>query len=279
MSGRQRARALIAEDEPLLAAVLDRELSRLWPELEIVGTVRDGSSAVTQALALRPDIVFLDIQMPGQNGIDAAEALCEDYPDDASLPLIVFVTAYDHYAVRAFEHSAIDYVLKPVQAERLAKTCTRLQAALRTRNDGAAAAAGQLESALSQLRGLIETRGAGAAPSAPPAPPAPLRIIQASIGSTIHLVPVDDILFFEAEDKYIRVVTAARDYLIRQSLRQLLAQLDGQRFWQVHRGTIVNVDAIATAIRDDSGKVHLQLRGRAGTVTVSRLYAQRFKPM
>jgi DNA-binding LytR/AlgR family response regulator len=112
-----------------------------------------------------------------------------------------------------------------------------------------------------------------------PAPPAPLRIIQASIGSTIHLVPVDDILFFEAEDKYIRVVTAARDYLIRQSLRQLLAQLDGQRFWQVHRGTIVNVDAIATAIRDDSGKVHLQLRGRARTVTVSRLYAQRFKPM
>jgi DNA-binding LytR/AlgR family response regulator len=279
MSGRQRARALIAEDEPLLAAVLDRELSRLWPELEIVGTVRDGSSAVTQALALRPDIVFLDIQMPGQNGIDAAEALCEDYPDDASLPLIVFVTAYDHYAVRAFEHSAIDYVLKPVQSERLAKTCTRLQAALRTRNDGAAAAAGQLESALSQLRGLIETRGAGAAPSALPAPPAPLRIIQASIGSTIHLVPVDDILFFEAEDKYIRVVTAARDYLIRQSLRQLLAQLDGQRFWQVHRGTIVNVDAIATAIRDDSGKVHLQLRGRARTVTVSRLYAQRFKPM
>lgn len=266
------ARALIAEDEPLLADGLAAQLAALWPELVVVAKVRDGLTAVTQALALRPDIVFLDIQMPGQNGIDAAEAIGEDWADDASLPLMVFVTAYDRYAVQAFEQSAIDYVLKPVQAERLAKTCARLRAALEARATRTGASAEQLEY-LTQLRRLIETNGPGRTSQAP------LRTIQASIGATIHMVPIDAVLYFEAEDKYIRVVTAAREYLIRQSLRQLLAQLDPQRFWQVHRGTIVCVDAIATALRDDSGKVFLQLRGRPETLTVSRLYAHLFKPM
>jgi DNA-binding LytR/AlgR family response regulator len=274
MNSGRGARALIAEDEPLLAASLAAQLGALWPELEIVATVRDGLAAVTQALSLRPDIVFLDIQMPGQNGIDAAEALGEDWADDASLPLMVFVTAYDHYALQAFEQSAIDYVLKPVQPERLARTCARLRAALQARATRTGdASAGQLESTLTQLRRLIETNGPGRTSQAP------LRTIQASSGATIHMVPIDAVLYFEAEDKYIRVVTAAREYLIRQSLRQLLAQLDPQRFWQVHRGTIVCVDAIATALRDDSGKVYLQLRGRPETLTVSRLYAHLFKPM
>jgi DNA-binding LytR/AlgR family response regulator len=273
LNGGRGPRALIAEDEPLLADSLAAQLAAQWPELEIVGTVRDGLTAVSLALSLRPDIVFLDIQMPGQSGIDAAEALGEDWADDASLPLMVFVTAYDHYAVQAFEQSALDYVLKPVLPERLARTCTRLRAALQARETRTGAPAEQLESTLTQLRRLIETNGPG--PTSQP----PLRTIQASIGATIHMVPIAEVLYFEAEDKYLRVVTPAREYLIRQSLRQLLAQLDPRRFWQVHRGTIVCVDAIATALRDDSGKVYLQLRGRTETLTVSRLYAHLFKPM
>jgi len=266
--------ALIAEDEPLLAANLQAELARLWPELRIVASVGHGEAAVQQALAQQPDVMFLDIRMPGMTGLEAAQALAEDWPDEGRpFPLLVFVTAYDQYAVQAFERSAIDYVLKPVQPDRLTQTCTRLKAALQQRALPLAAPA--LGAAIEQLRSLL---GAGA-PGAAPAGAAPLRVIQAGVGNAIHMVPVDEVLYFEAADKYVRVVTAEREHLIRISLRELQPQLDAQRFWQIHRGTIVRCDAIATALRDESGKLTLTLRGHADKLSVSRLYAHLFKGM
>ena len=273
------ATALIAEDEPLLAANLQAELARAWPELRIVANVGHGAAAVEQALALRPDLVFLDIRMPGMTGLEAAQALAEDWPVEAGtpLPLIVFVTAYDQYALQAFEHAAVDYVLKPVQPERLAQTCARAQVALKARREPAVAGApAAIEATLSQLRSLLGAPGGLTASSA--APPL-LTVIQASVGAAIHMVPVAEVLYFEAADKYVRVITAEREYLIRTSLRELLPQLDAQRFWQVHRGTVVRSDAIATALRDESGKVHLTLRGSKDKLVASRLYAHLFKAM
>ena len=272
------ATALIAEDEPLLAAAnLQAELARLWPALNIVANVGDGAAAVERALALRPDVVFLDIRMPGMTGLEAAQALTEDWAEGTAPPLIVFVTAYDRHALQAFEYAAVDYVLKPVQPERLAQTCTRVQAALEARRDAAQPAPAALEATLNQLRSLLGAPGLAASGTATGTPE--LRVIQASVGAAIHLVPVADVLYFEAADKYVRVITAEREYLIRTSLRELLPQLDPQRYWQVHRGTVVRADAIATALRDDSGKVHLTLRGHKDRLVASRLYAHLFKAM
>jgi DNA-binding LytR/AlgR family response regulator len=260
---------LIAEDEPLLAANLKASLGNLWPQLQIVASVTHGAAAVEQALALRPDMVFLDIRMPGMSGLEAAERLAEEWPADVPLPLIVFVTAYDQYALRAFEHAAVDYVLKPVESERLAATCRRLQAALAARNRTTTDLPDELLAALSALRS-----------AGPPAAPTPrLRVLQASLGATIHMVPVTDVLYFEAADKYIKVVTAAREYLIRMPLRQLLQQLDPEEFWQVHRATVVRAQAIGTATRDDTGKVELTLKTHPARLVVSRLYAHLFKAM
>jgi DNA-binding LytR/AlgR family response regulator len=275
-----KPRALIAEDEPLLAANLQAELERLWPALEIVANVRHGAAAVESALALRPEVVFLDIRMPGMSGLEAAQALAEDWPDDAAgLPAIVFVTAYDQYALQAFEHSAVDYVLKPVQPERLAQTCARVQTALKARSSTETMSnhAATLEATLGQLRHLLGTPGLTNGSGA--AAPAKLSVIQASVGNAIHLVPIGDVLYFEAADKYVRVITAQREYLIRTALRELIPQLDDTRFWQVHRGLVVRGDAIATAVRDDTGKVHLSLRGHKDKLVASRLYAHLFKAM
>jgi DNA-binding LytR/AlgR family response regulator len=272
-----KATALIAEDEPLLSANLQAELAALWPELEIVANVGHGAAAVDRALALRPDVVFLDIQMPGLSGLEAAQSLAEDWPDPATLPLLVFVTAYDRYSVQAFERAAVDYLLKPVQTGRLAQTCARLRAALQVRRDAVSTLvpmpSAAVEDTLAQLRELI----GGVTAAAPTSPR--LEVIQAGVGAAIHMVRVDDVLFFEAADKYVRVVTAEREYLIRTALRELIPQLDGQRFWQIHRGTVVRADAIATALRDDTGKVHLTLRGHTDKLVASRLYAHRFRAM
>ena len=257
---------LIAEDEPLLAANLKAMLAKLWPELQIVATVTHGAAAVEQALVQQPDVVFLDIRMPGLSGLEAAELLAEDWPGDVPLPLIVFVTAYDQYALRAFDHAAVDYVLKPVEADRLAATCRRLRGALAARTKTTTDLPDDLMAALSALRS-----------AGPPVPR--LRVLQASLGATIHLVPIADVLYFEAADKYIKVVTATRDYLIRMPLRQLLPRLDPEEFWQVHRATVVRADAIATATRDDTGKVELTLKGHSARVAVSRLYGHLFKAM
>jgi DNA-binding LytR/AlgR family response regulator len=267
--------ALIAEDEPLLAQALAADLARLWPGLQLLASVGDGLSASAQALALRPQVCFFDIRMPGATGLEAAQALAEDWPAGVPFPLLVFVTAYDQYALAAFDAQAVDYLVKPVDAGRLAACVARLQKRLADAAAPAAPADAPLAQALDQLRALLGS-GIGVA-SAPP--PARLEVIQAGVGNTVHLVPVAEVLYFEAADKYLRVVTAEREHLIRLSLRELLPQLDAQQFWQVHRSLVVRAAAITTATRDESGKVFLQLRGRPERLTASRLYAHLFKGM
>jgi DNA-binding LytR/AlgR family response regulator len=282
-SAHATARALIAEDEPLLAAGLQADLAALWPALQVVASVGDGASAVQQTLALQPDVCFLDIRMPGSSGMEAALALVEDWPDTpgaAAFPLLVFVTAYDQYALQAFEAQAVDYLVKPLDRPRLAACVQRLQARLAERLPApaparaASAADTALQQTLAQLRALLGAAGVAAGAPAPR-----LEVVQAQTGTLVHLVPVADVVYFEAADKYVRVVTAEREHLIRTSLRELLPQLDPQVFWQVHRGTVVQARCIRTARREDSGKVTLTLAGRPETLTASRLYAHLFKGM
>jgi DNA-binding LytR/AlgR family response regulator len=311
--------ALIAEDEPLLARALQAELAKAWPELKVVASVGDGLSAVKEALAWQPDVLFFDIRMPGLDGIEAAAELVDAWPQDGDngalsgkpFPLLVFVTAYDQHALRAFEVHAVDYLLKPVQAVRLGKTVATLQASLARRRqedlthqpqkdektsyktianfDDSIAESGivdQLRHLLDAMTGanpstanaFAQSLGHSPAHSPQPAPPR-LSVIQASLGGQIHMVPVDEVVYFDAADKYLRVVTATREYLIRTPLKELMPQLDGGTFWQIHRGTVVRAQAIAAVTRDESGKQHLSLRDRAEKLPVSRLYAQRFKPM
>ena len=266
--------ALIAEDEPLLAQALQAELARVWPELHVLASVGDGASAVQQALQLRPDVLFFDVRMPGQSGLEAAAELADEWPASTPFPALVFVTAYDHYAVQAFEAQAIDYVLKPVQPARLQKTVVKVRKALMQYAQPAMDMEARLATTLSQLHQLMDATGAP-----PTASVAPLKVIQASVGSQIRLVPIDEVVYFEAADKYVRVLTADREYLIRTPLKELLPQLDAHTFWQVHRGTVVRADAIDTVTRDEAGKLHLMLRGRADKLPVSRLYAHLFKAM
>ena len=283
-------RALIAEDEPILAAALAHALQRLWPELDIVATCPNGVEALRQGLVLQPDILFLDIKMPGKTGLEAAEELAEQWPDGIAFPHIVFVTAYDEYALAAFEHAAADYVLKPVNDARLGKTVERLQQRLRdssnatttaTPTAGAGAATttvplattetasasdDNLARLLSQLQAML--------------PPAPrLQMIRAAVGNSVRMIALADVVYFEALDKYINVVCRDSEALIRTSLKELLPQLDPQQFWQIHRGTIVNASAIATAVRDDAGKLSLTLRQHPAQLRVSPLYAHLFRQM
>jgi DNA-binding LytR/AlgR family response regulator len=259
--------ALIAEDEPLLAQALQAELARAWPELRIVDAAPDGAAAVRSALQHRPDVLFFDIRMPGQGGLDAAAELADAWPADAPFPALVFVTAYDQYAVQAFEAQAVDYVLKPVQPARLRKTVEKLQQVLARRASQPEA----LEATLGQLRHLLQ--------GAPAAPQPLLKVIQASVGSSIRVVPVEDIVYFEAADKYVRVVCSDSEVLIRTPLKELLPQLDPQLFWQVHRGTVVRATAIEAVHRDEAGKLHLAMKGRKDRLPVSRLYGHLFKAM
>jgi DNA-binding LytR/AlgR family response regulator len=272
--------ALVAEDEPLLAQALVAELARAWPQLRVRATAGDGVSAVTQALALQPDVLFFDIRMPGQSGLDAAVALADEWDTQAKpFPALVFVTAYDQYAVQAFEAQAVDYLLKPVQPERLRKTVAKLQQTLAQRQTQPP----DLDATLGQLRHLLGAAltgaGTGTGGAAPAPGAAPLSVIQASVGTSIRMVPVEDVLVFEAADKYVRVLTAEHEYLIRTPLKELLPQLDAQAFWQVHRGTVVRAAAIDTVTRDEAGKLSLTLRGRRDKLPVSRLYAHLFKAM
>ena len=274
MSRPPRPTALIAEDEPLLAAALQAELARLWPDLQVLSSVGDGHSALAQALALRPDLLFFDIRMPGLSGLDAAAALANAWdtttPGAKPFPALVFVTAYDQYAVQAFEAQAVDYLLKPVQPERLQKTIQKLQQSLASQRSAAV----DFEAMLAQLRGLLGV------PSSPPNPASTwLEHIQASVGNAIHLVPLPEVLYLEAADKYVRVLTAKREYLIRTPLKELLPQLDPARFWQIHRGTVVNHHCIELALRDEQGRLSLSLRGRPERLAVSRLFACQFKAM
>ena len=264
-------RALIAEDEPILSLTLQKMLEQSWPALQLCGLAENGVQAVQQALEQLPDVLFLDIKMPGKSGLEVAQELAEEWPDTKAFPLIVYVTAYDEFALQAFEHSAADYVLKPVSAERLEKTVQRLQARLadgRQRN-------GELERVLGQLRQLLP---GVALPGLAPATER-LSIIRAAIGNQIRLIPLDQVLYFEATDKYINVVTAEHSSLIRSSLRELLPQLDHGQFWQIHRSTVVNSRHIQHANKDESGKISLKLRGSDAKLQVSRVYSHLFKQM
>ena len=261
----------------MLAAALKAELARAWPELHVVATVGDGASAVREALVRRPRVLFFDIRMPGMSGLEAAVELAEawrtDGPGGSPFPALVFITAYDQYAVQAFDAQAMDYVLKPVQAVRLQKTVEKVRLALASRSSPAI----DFEATLVQLRALTAAAAAASPASAPAT--APLRVIQANVGNSIHMVPVDDVVYWEAADKYVRVLTQNHEYLIRTPLKELLPQLDAQTFWQVHRGTVVRAIVIDVVTRDEAGKLSITLRGRPERLPVSRLYAHLFRAM
>lgn len=263
-------RALVAEDEAILALTLIKTLESLWPELQICATVENGVDAVRAALEQLPDILFLDIKMPGKTGLEVAQELAEEWPDDKPFPLIVYVTAYDEFAVEAFEHAACDYILKPISAERLGKSVKRLQTKLENQQDRS----GELERMMGQLRNLMPGLSSATSHSSEK-----LTLIRAAIGNQIRMIPIADVIYFEATDKYINVVTAEHASLIRMSLRELLPQLDSQVFWQIHRGTIVNSQFIHTANRNEAGKLSLKLRGCDDKLQVSRVYAHLFKQM
>jgi DNA-binding LytR/AlgR family response regulator len=262
--------ALIAEDEPILSAMLAASLKRLWPGLEIVATCPHGIAALSEALACQPDVLFLDIKMPGKTGLEVAEELAEEWPAGKPFPQIVFVTAYDEYAVQAFENAAADYVLKPVSDERLGRTVQRLRQRLE------APPAGATEALLAQLRALTQWQ---APPQAAQAPAERLAVIRAAVGNQVKMIPVADVVYFEALDKYVNVVTAEGEALIRTSLKELLPQLDDKVFWQVHRGTIVNAACVLSALKDDAGKLALNMKHRPEKVRVSPLYAHLFRQM
>ena len=253
--------ALIADDEPLLAADLKSRLEALWPELEIAAVCHDGPDALSRLEADKPDIAFLDIRMPGLTGLEVAARL--DFPCH-----VVFVTAYDQYAVEAFERAAVDYVLKPADDDRLMKTVERLKQKL----DGVSASErGRMVEAIADVLGKVSPGNT--------AKPAWLRWIRASVGDSVRLAPTGEVRFFQAADKYTRVVTAAGELLIRTPIKELLEQLDPEVFWQVHRGTIVNVNFITGARHDESGRVLLDVRDRPEQLSVSRAYAHLFRQM
>jgi DNA-binding LytR/AlgR family response regulator len=246
-------KALIADDEPLLSLALKSALGEAWPELEIAVVVPNGLEAVQAAERLKPDVAFLDIRMPGLDGLEAAAEIADRMGEAA--PAIVFVTAYDEYATKAFEVAAVDYVLKPVAVDRLARTVARL----RSRRRG-------LEELARQLRALAPPRSGI------------LQQVMAGAGQAVKLIPVDEVCYFQAADKYTTVVTAEGEELIRTPLKELGRQLPAA-FQQVHRGTIVNLRYVAAAVRDETGRVVLKLRSRKETLAVSRVYADLFKAM
>jgi DNA-binding LytR/AlgR family response regulator len=250
---------IVAEDEALLRHSLVAELKRAWPALQVVAECEDGASAVEALAEHTPDVAFLDIRMPGLTGLEVAAAAAEASPRTR----IVFVTAYDQYAIDAFERGAIDYLLKPVKPERLDATVARLQA------QDAAPDAVALAALLDKLGALPS--GAGSAE--------PLTWLTASAGRETRLILVDEVAYFRADHKYTTVVTADGEALLRTPLRELLARLDPTHFKQIHRSTIVNLRAIAGIVRDDTGRGTVRLRNRPETLTVSQPFMTLFKHM
>ena len=267
---------LIADDEPLLARVLQAELSMLWPEARTVAIVHDGVSALDAAREHAPTVAFLDIRMPGISGMEVARELMTQ--DQA--PLVVFVTAYDQFALEAFERAAVDYVLKPIQRERLEATVGRLKGRLAQPPQGTDAGAGGVDSArIEQLLSRLEALDRGQPEAAGNGRPQGqyLRFIKALVGQEVRIIPVDEVIYLEATDKYVNVVSASGEALIRTSLRELAQQLDPERFWQIHRGTVVNIDCVASAVNQSLGRLTLKLRNRPETLPVARQYTYLFK--
>jgi DNA-binding LytR/AlgR family response regulator len=275
--------ALIADDERLLREQLRARLGEVWPGLEVVAEAKNGAEAVALTEKLRPDIVFLDIRMPGMTGIQAARAIAQlpvddDDDDDDSEPAgaakpwhgpeIVFITAYDQYAIEAFEQGVVDYVLKPAERERLQVTVERLQKRIAERGAGEAPDISGMQQLLQKLTTKMNP---GAAPK--------LRWIQATVGASIQMIPVDDVLFFISDEKYTRVQTATLEALIRKPIKELVEELDADTFWQIHRSTLVNTRAIAGVTRDLRGRQLVAVRGHPEKLEVSRSYAGMFKGM
>ncbi|WP_295754664.1 LytTR family DNA-binding domain-containing protein [Undibacterium sp.] len=253
-------RALIADDEPHLALYLKEQLELLWPELEIVHIARNGVEAAARIEEMEPDLAFLDIQMPGLSGLEVAQGIEGD-------TRVVFVTAFDTYAVQAFEHCALDYLLKPLKTERLVQMIERVKATLALQQAGRATQPdARLSQAIQQL-----TRG--------PAAPTRLRFVRAGQGEYVHQIAVSDVLFFQADDKYTVVQTASGEHLIRTSIIELSEQLDPELFWQVHRSTLVNLNYLAGTRRDESSRLFLRIKGHARELRVSRAYVHLFRAM
>jgi DNA-binding LytR/AlgR family response regulator len=276
-------RAVLADDERLMREQLRARLAEVWPELQIVGEARNGLEAVQMVDEHRPEVVFLDIRMPGLTGVEAARQITQLPPrqaedgtagdEDELLPQIVFITAYDQYAVEAFEQGVADYVLKPAERERLLVTVQRIQQRLAARDAPAgsvdAPPAPNMQQLLHQLSARLNPGGT----------PNYLQWIQATVGQAIQMIPVDEVLFFISDEKYTRVQTAQVEALIRKPIKELVDELDPRVFWQIHRSTLVNVKCIAGVTRDFRGRQIVTVKGHGEKLEVSRSYAGLFKGM
>src|SRR6185312_5481554 len=260
MNSVRRTTAIIADDEPRLATYLRDRLATLWPELVIAGIAANGPEAQALIATEDPDIAFLDIRMPGLTGLEVAQVVHRKLH-------VVFVTAFDQYAIDAFERAAVDYLLKPVSDARLAQTIERLRHRVAGGN-----ASPEWQSALTMLAQLAPSLASAGAPER-------LAWIRASVGAQVRLIPVEDVCYFQANDKYTSVFTSDGEALIRTPLRELVDALDPNRFWQVHRGTIVNLSHVAATNRDLAGRVSLSLKTRKEAIAVSRAFAHRFRQM
>jgi DNA-binding LytR/AlgR family response regulator len=270
--------AILADDERLMREQLRARLSEAWPELVFVAEAKNGSEAVQLVNTHEPDFAFLDIRMPGMTGIEAAREIIAREENTCQ---IVFITAYDQYAVEAFEQGAIDYVLKPANRERLAKTVERLKERIARGESAASERQRPLDQPdVAALLTRLATRldqTAGAAPGSSKGPR--LQWIQASVGPSLRLIPVDDVLFFQSDEKYTRVQTAQFEALIKKPIKELIDELDPEQFWQIHRATLVNAQAIATVTRDFRGRQIVTVTGHPQKLEVSRTYTHLFKQM
>jgi DNA-binding LytR/AlgR family response regulator len=255
--------AVIAEDEPVLARTLTRLLEQLWPELRIVGVADDGLRATELALESLPDVMFLDIKMPGRTGIEVAEVVADDWPDDRAEPLFVFITAYDNFAIPAFERAAVDYL-----AERLQLSVDRLKSRLASR--AASPQAGDMAVLMQRMQSIAKPEGESGER---------IKVIRAGVGNTVRMIPVADVVCFEATEKYVNVVTPTGEALVRMSLRELMTRIDSTDFIQVHRSVMVNSSAIVSATRDENGHYSLSVRGLQRPLKVSRAFGHLFRPM
>ena len=265
---------MIADDERLMREQLRARLAEVWPELQIVAEARNGLEAVELVNQHRPELVFLDIRMPGLTGVDAARQIAQmEVGDDEHLPEIVFITAYDQYAVEAFEQGVCDYVLKPAERERLQVTAQRIRARLAQRDapeaEGGASAPPPIQQMLHKLAAQLSPSGT----------PRYLDWIQASVGQGIQMIPVAEVLFFISDEKYTRVQTPTTEALIRKPIKELIDELDPAVFWQIHRSTLVAVKAIAGVTRDFRGRQIVSVKGHGEKLEVSRSYTGLFKGM
>lgn len=260
MSNQKTVTAMIVDDEAPMRAHLKHRLHQAWPELQIIAEANNGISAIEQADQIKVDLVFLDIRMPGKNGIETARHLAEKAH-------LIFVTAYDEYAVQAFEQGAIDYLLKPIDLDRLKQTCTRVQQRLIQieANQNQTADLEQMTQLLKQLLVQRETHY--------------LRWIQASVGNSLRMISTKEVLFFKSDDKYTLVHTEQAEYLIRKTLKELEDELDPKEFWRIHRSCLVSVNAIATVARDERGRQMLGLKRSEEKLEISRNHSHLFQTM